>query len=135
MPELAEARGVRAQRMELLFLIVMALATSHDRARGRRAADLQPDDRPARRRPVAHRQAAARDGPRWSSPWSWCGCGSPRPTTTGRSASSSALSGRCVAAGRGWAAFRRAQRTAASNRGSGPRGAQEHGLQAANVRV
>ena len=28
MPELAEARGVRAQRMELLFLIVVALATS-----------------------------------------------------------------------------------------------------------
>ena len=28
MPELAEARGVRAGRMELLFLIVLALATS-----------------------------------------------------------------------------------------------------------
>ena len=53
MPELAEARGVRAGRMELVFLIVLALATSMTLPVTGALLDLQPDDRPARRGPLS----------------------------------------------------------------------------------
>jgi hypothetical protein len=49
-----------------------------------------------------------------------------------------ALGAVCYAAGRGWAAIRRHRGGAAWRHGRGargPSGAQEHGLQAANVRV
>ena len=62
MPELAEARGIRPARVETLFLVVVALATSMTPAGRGGAADLQPDDRPARRGPVGDQQAAARAG-------------------------------------------------------------------------
>ena len=89
----------------------------HDRAGRRRPAHLQPDDRPARRRPVA-----SPAGPPWPcscrspSRWSPCGPRSRSPTsTTGRSASSSACSARCptasAAAGRQRAAACRSART------------------------
>ena len=57
LPEVGEARGVSAFRMELLFLVVVALAATHDRAGRRHAADLQPDDR-RRRRPPARSPTA-----------------------------------------------------------------------------
>ena len=62
-PEIAEAKGIRGHRIEIAFLIVRRPRHHHDRARHRRPADLQPDDRPPRRRPVPHQQAAARHGP------------------------------------------------------------------------
>ena len=140
MPELAEARGVRAQRMELLFLIVVALATSmtlpvvgalliFSLMIGPPAAARSVTDRPL---PAMLAFGAHRAGR---------GVGVDRrgvTRRTGRSGSSSAHSGRPVTRpGRGWAAIRRRRSGAAGHRSraGGPRGAQEHGLQAANVRV
>ena len=59
-PEVAEARGVRAGRIETGFLLVVALADHHDGAGGGGPADVQPDDRCPRRRPIVHGQAARR---------------------------------------------------------------------------
>ena len=93
LPEVAEARGVRARRMELAFLLVMALATSmtvpvvgallmFSLMIGPAAAARSLTARPAWRWPC-----------RWSSRWSRCGRASrSRTSPTGRSASSSASS-------------------------------------------
>ena len=66
----------------------------HDRARGGRAADVQPDDRPGRRGQVADRPAGPGHGPvGGASRWSRSGRASrSRTSPTGRSASSSASS-------------------------------------------
>ncbi len=60
LPEVAEARGVSTRRADLYFLVVMALATSMTVPGRGRAADVQPDDRPGRRRPLGHRPAGRR---------------------------------------------------------------------------
>ena len=83
LPEVAEARGVSTRRAELYFLIVMALATSMTVPGRRRAADVQPDDRPGRRGPLGHRPAGRRARPLGaSSPWPPSGSRSPCPTET-----------------------------------------------------
>ena len=137
MPELAEARGVRAQRMELLFLIVVALATSltlpvvgalliFSLMIGPPAAARSITDRPL---PAMLASVVIALAVVWVSIAAAYDTNWPVGFFVG------ALGAVCYAAGRGWAAFRRARHTAISNRGSGPHGAQEHALQAANVRV
>jgi zinc/manganese transport system permease protein len=137
MPELAEARGVRAQRMELLFLIVVALATSltlpvvgalliFSLMIGPPAAARSVTDRPLPAMLASVLIALA---------VVWVSIAAAYETNWPVGFFVGALGAGCYAAGRGWAAFRRARRGAASRRGRGPRGAQEHGLQAANVRV
>ncbi len=59
-PEVAEARGVRNHRIEILVPAGGGAGNGHDPAGGRRAADLQPDDRAARRGPVGHQPPGAR---------------------------------------------------------------------------
>jgi zinc/manganese transport system permease protein len=137
MPELAEARGVRAQRMELLFLIVVALATSltlpvvgalliFSLMIGPPAAARSVTDRPLPAMLASVLIALA---------VVWVSIAAAYDTNWPVGFFVGALGAVCYAAGRGWAAFRRARHTAASNRGSGPHGAEEHALQAANVRV
>jgi zinc/manganese transport system permease protein len=137
MPELAEARGVRAQRMELLFLIVVALATSltlpvvgalliFSLMIGPPAAARSITDRPL---PAMLASVVIALAVVWVSIAAAYDTNWPVGFFVG------ALGAVCYAAGRGWAAFRRARHTAISNPGSGPHGAQEHALQAANVRV
>jgi zinc/manganese transport system permease protein len=137
MPELAEARGVRAQRMELLFLIVVALATSltlpvvgalliFSLMIGPPAAARSVTDRPLPAMLASVLIALA---------VVWVSIAAAYETNWPVGFFVGALGAVCYAAGRGWAAFRRARRGAAGRRGRGPRGAQEHGLQAANVRV
>ncbi len=62
LPEVAEARGVSTRRADIYFLLVMALATVDDGAGGGRPADVQPDDRACRRRPLGHPAAGHRAG-------------------------------------------------------------------------
>jgi zinc/manganese transport system permease protein len=137
MPELAEARGVRAQRMELLFLIVVALATSltlpvvgalliFSLMIGPPAAARSITDRPLPAMLASVLIALA---------VVWVSIAAAYDTNWPVGFFVGALGAVCYAAGRGWAAFRRARHTAVSNRGSGPHGAQEHPLQAANVRM
>jgi zinc/manganese transport system permease protein len=126
MPELAEARGVRAQRVELLFLVVVALATSltlpvvgalliFSLMIGPPAAARSITDRPL---PALLASVVIALAVVWVSIAAAYDTNWPVGFFVG------ALGAGCYAAGRGWAAFRRARRDPA-----------EHGLQAANVRV
>jgi len=140
MPELAEARGVRAQRMELLFLIVVALATSltlpvvgalliFSLMIGPPAAARSVTDRPVPAMLASVLIALA---------VVWVSIAAAYETNWPVGFFVGALGAACYAAGRGWAAIRRSRSGAADHRGRGGRGAsgaQEHGLQAANVRV
>jgi zinc/manganese transport system permease protein len=140
MPELAEARGVRAQRMELLFLIVVALATSltlpvvgalliFSLMIGPPAAARSVTDRPLPAMLASVLIALA---------VVWVSIAAAYQTNWPVGFFVGALGAACYAAGRGWAAIRRRRSGAAGRRGRGargPSGAQEHGLQAANVRV
>jgi zinc/manganese transport system permease protein len=140
MPELAQARGVRAQRMELLFLIVVALATSltlpvvgalliFSLMIGPPAAARSVTDRPLPAMLASVLIALA---------VVWVSIAAAYETNWPVGFFVGALGAVCYAAGRGWAAIRRPRSGAAGHRGRGargPRGAQEHGLQAANVRV
>jgi zinc/manganese transport system permease protein len=137
MPELAQARGVRPQRMELLFLIVVALATSltlpvvgalliFSLMIGPPAAARSVTDRPLPAMLASVLIALA---------VVWVSIASAYETNWPVGFFVGALGAGCYAAGRGWAAFRRARHGEAGRRGRGPRGPQEHGLQAANVRV
>ena len=140
MPELAEARGVRAQRMELLFLIVVALATSltlpvvgalliFSLMIGPPAAARSVTDRPVPAMLASVLIALA---------VVWVSIAAAYETNWPVGFFVGALGAACYAAGRGWAAIRRSRSGAAGHRGrgaSGASGAQEHGLQAANVRV
>ena len=139
MPELAEARGVRAQRMELLFLIVVALATSltlpvvgalliFSLMIGPPAAARSVTDRPLPAMLASVLIALA---------VVWVSIAAAFETNWPVGFFVGALGAACYAAGRGWAAIRRPRSGAAGHRGRarGARGAQEHGLQAANVRV
>jgi zinc/manganese transport system permease protein len=140
MPELAEARGVRAQRMELLFLIVVALATSltlpvvgalliFSLMIGPPAAARSVTDRPLPAMLASVLIALA---------VVWVSIAAAYETNWPVGFFVGALGAACYAAGRGWAAIRRRRSAAAGHRGRGarsPGGAQEHGLQAANVRL
>jgi len=137
MPELAEARGVRAQRMELLFLIVVALATSltlpvvgalliFSLMIGPPAAARSITDRPLPAMLASVLIALA---------VVWVSIAAAYQTNWPVGFFVGTLGAVCYAAGRGWAAVRRPRAGPAGHRGRGLRGAQEHGPQAANVRV
>jgi len=137
MPELAAARGVRAQRMELLFLIVVALATSltlpvvgalliFSLMIGPPAAARSVTDRPLPAMLASVLIALA---------VVWVSIAAAYQTNWPVGFFVGTLGAVCYAAGRGWAAVRRPRAGPAGHRGRGLRGAQEHGPQAANVRV
>ncbi|HUY51462.1 MAG TPA: metal ABC transporter permease [Streptosporangiaceae bacterium] len=133
MPELAEARGVRSGRMDLVFLVVVALATSltlpvvgalliFSLMIGPPAAARSLTDKPM---PAMLASALIAIGVVWASIAAAYDTNWPVGFFVG------AIGAGCYAAGRGWAAFRRTRTT----RPGAWRGAAEHGPQAANVRV
>ncbi len=133
MPELAEARGVRAGRMELIFLIVVALATSmtlpvtgalliFSLMIGPPAAARSVTDRPLPAMLLSVLIALATV---------WASIAAAYQTNWPVGFFVGAFGAVCYAAGRGWAALRRA-RSVPSAPG---RAAREAGAPAANVRL
>jgi zinc/manganese transport system permease protein len=133
MPELAEARGIRPARVETLFLVVVALATSmtlpvvgalliFSLMIGPPAAARSVTSKPL---PALALSAVIAVVVVWASIAAAYQTNWPVGFFVG------ALGAVCYAAGRGWAALR-------GRRQAGPRtsrGAAEHGVTAANVRV
>ena len=110
-PDSAQARGVTPYSIELGFLVVVALATTMTVPVVGTAADLQPDDRAARRRPGVHRPAAGR-----ASALSvaialvhvvWAAIALSYQTNWPVGFFVGSISAASYAAGRGWAALRR----------------------------
>ena len=137
LPELAEARGAAPRRVELLFLIVVALATSlslpvvgalliFSLMIGPPAAARSITDRPLPAMLASVLIALA---------VVWVSIAAAYQTNWPVGFFVGTLGAVCYAAGRGWAAVRRPRAGPAGHRGRGLRGAQEHGPQAANVRV
>jgi zinc/manganese transport system permease protein len=133
MPELAEARGIRPARVETLFLVVVALATSmtlpvvgalliFSLMIGPPAAARSVTSKPL---PALALSAVIAVVVVWASIAAAYQTNWPVGFFVG------ALGAVCYAAGRGWAALR--GRRQAGSRTS--RGAAEHGVTAANVRV
>jgi zinc/manganese transport system permease protein len=133
MPELAEARGVRSRRMELWFLVVVALATSmtlpvvgalliFSLMIGPPAAARSITDRPMR---------AMMASVLFALGTVWVAIAASYDTNWPVGFFVGVIGAGCYAGGRGWAAWRgrRAGWPAVS------RGAGEHGAAAANVRV
>ena len=133
MPELAEARGVRAGRMELFFLIVLALATSmtlpvtgalliFSLMIGPPAAARTVTDRPLPAMLLSVLIALV---------VVWLSIAAAYQTNWPVGFFVGALGAVCYAAGRGWAALRRRRAV----RAAPPAAAQGTGALAANVRM
>ena len=133
MPELAEARGLRPARVETLFLVVVALATSmtlpvvgalliFSLMIGPPAAARSVTSQPL---PALGLSAVIAVVVVWASIAAAYDTNWPVGFFVGT------LGAVCYAAGRGWAALARA----APGRAGGRRGAGEHGVTTANVRV
>ncbi len=133
MPELAEARGVRSNRIEIYFLVVVALATSmtlpvvgalliFSLMIGPPAAARSFTDKPARAMALSVLIAV---GTVWAAIAASYATNWPVGFFVG------ALGAACYGAGRGWAGWRRTRIGAAGP----PREAGEHGLEPANVRL
>ena len=99
-PEIAEARGIRSHRIEMCFLLVVALATAMTvPVVGALLIFSLMIGPPAAARSLTSRPLPGHASCPSSSPCSPSGPRSPRPTcTTGPSASSSAPSARCPTA-------------------------------------
>jgi zinc/manganese transport system permease protein len=133
MPELAEARGVRSRRMEMWFLVVVALATSltlpvvgalliFSLMIGPPAAARSITDQPMRAMMLSVLFAVGTV---------WVAIAASYDTNWPVGFFVGAIGAGCYAAGRGWAAWRRKRIV----RPAAWRGAGEHGQEAANVRV
>jgi len=133
LPELAEARGVRAGRMELLFLIVVALATSMTLPVTGALLIFSLMIGP----PAAARSVTSRPLPATALSvlialvTVWLSIAAAYQTNWPVGFFVGALGAVCYAAGRGWAAFRRARAVPADRELA----ARESGALAANVRV
>jgi zinc/manganese transport system permease protein len=133
MPELAEARGVRSRRIEMWFLVVVALATSmtlpvvgalliFSLMIGPPAAARSITDRPMQAMILSVLIALATV---------WAAIAASYETNWPVGFFVGAIGAGCYAAGRGWAAWRRTRIMPSA----GWREAGEHGPEAANVRV
>jgi zinc/manganese transport system permease protein len=133
MPELAEARGVRSRRMEMYFLVIVALATSmtlpvvgalliFSLMIGPPAAARSLTDKPARAMALSVLIAVAAV---------WAAIAASYDTNWPVAFFVGAIGAGCYGAGRGWAAWRRTRVLRAGTY----RGAGGHGREAANVRL
>ncbi len=133
MPELAEARGVRASRMELIFLIVLALATSMTLPVTGALLIFSLMIGP----PAAARTVTSRPLPAMllsvliALVVVWLSIAAAYQTNWPVGFFVGALGAVCYAAGRGWASFRRRRSVPAGPSGAAPAA----GVLTANVRV